>query len=136
MLRCYIWLSLCFTCFCLLFLSGIVSPSYSNSYSNLPLLPSKCLLYTRNNKCDSICKNLTCDAFLETHIFAPASFIYLKLYSVVISVLYSKTFPQVTRLDNKKYRKWGKICWAKLSWFFWFLRVPRKFSHEYLTIVE
>ena len=29
------------------------------------------------------------------------------------------------------YRKWRKICWAKLSHFSWFLEVPRKFSHEY-----
>ena len=34
------------------------------------------------------------------------------------------------------YRKQGNICWAKLSWFLQFLRVPQKFSREYLAIVE
>ena len=34
------------------------------------------------------------------------------------------------------YHKWGKICWAKLPWFLWFLRVPQKFSCEYLAIVK
>ena len=31
------------------------------------------------------------------------------------------------------YRKQGKIRWAKLPWFSWFLRVLQKFSHEYLN---
>ena len=34
------------------------------------------------------------------------------------------------------YHKHGKVCWAKLLWFLRFLRVLRKFSHEYLTIVK
>ena len=39
-------------------------------------------------------------AFLEIRIFASINFIYLKLCSVVISMLYCKYF-QVTRLDSK-----------------------------------
>ena len=35
-----------------------------------------------------------------------------------------------TALSLKQYRKWGKICWAKLLRF---LRVPQKFSREYLN---
>ena len=33
----------------------------------------------------------------------------------------------------KRYRKWGKIRWAKLLQFLWFLRVPQKFSREFLA---
>ena len=34
-------------------------------------------------------------------------------------------------LSCTKYRKWGKICWAKLSRFLWFSGVPQKFFCEY-----
>ena len=34
----------------------------------------------------------------------------------------------------KKYRKRGKIRWAKLLQFLRFLRVSQKFSHEFLAI--
>ena len=34
------------------------------------------------------------------------------------------------------YCKWGKIHWAKLPRFLWFLRVPRKFSRELLALVK
>ena len=32
------------------------------------------------------------------------------------------------------YHKWGKIRWAKLSRFSWFLRVLQKISHEFFAI--
>ena len=75
--------------------------------------------------------------------FRKSGHIYVRMYvaTYIYSYVYISGYILVNGLQIKEatiklfitYHKRGEISWAKLSWF---LRVPQKFSREYLAIVK
>ena len=101
--------SKCFPCkWAKLWVIVIISESKTSGPVQIAIAPSAAnikmtshLLSECTGMCNPICQTWHNDTFLETQIFASVSFIYLKLYSVPIPMLYYKYF-WVTRLDSKR----------------------------------
>ena len=72
---------------------------------------------------------LVTDEVKKFHV-ASCVFVHVDCYKVGMGIRHDVRFPESVHL---LYCKCGNIHWAKLSGF---LRVPRKFSREYLATVK
>ena len=85
--------------------------------------------------CECVCMRVCVRPCVRAYMCARARMcmgVCMRVYMHVC--VYSFVYPLYTCLQIMLYRKRGKIRWAKLSWFSQFLRVPQKFSREFLAI--